>query len=204
MSTYPDLKNEPELLKIKTKDDQLKEVQYRQEKYDYENILKSLKVDNEYYKKKYKNINKKKTLLIITEKLVGSGSVVGSSSMALINPGAGIVISSSTALLTSIAILITNEYISKLKIRYTKLRDWINVITLLYEKTLKKSRVDKKFNEKEAVDLKKNYNHYIDKRSEIIKNTCFKVEDVFGDVISKDNYSQEQITKLNNFLAKIM
>ena len=48
MSTYPDLKNEPELLKIKTKDDQLKEVQYRQERYDHENILKPLKVDNEY------------------------------------------------------------------------------------------------------------------------------------------------------------
>ena len=31
----------------------------------------------------------------------------------------------------------------------------------------------------------------------------FKVEDVFGDIISKDNFSQEQITKLNNWLAKI-
>ena len=37
-----------------------------------------------------------------------------------------------------------------------------------------------------------------------MKNTSFKVEDIFGDVISKDNFSQEQITKLNNFLAKIM
>ena len=57
--------------------------------------------------------------------------------MGLINPGAGIIISSSTALLTSIAILTTNEYISKLKIRYTKLKDWINVITLMYEKNFK-------------------------------------------------------------------
>ena len=64
--------------------------------------------------------------------------------MILINPGAGNIISSSTALLTSIALLITNEYIPKLKIRYTKLRDWINVITLLYEKTLKESMIDKK------------------------------------------------------------
>ena len=31
MTTYPDLKNEPELLKIKTKDDQLKELQYKTE-----------------------------------------------------------------------------------------------------------------------------------------------------------------------------
>ena len=82
--------------------------------------------------------------MIITEILVGSASAVGSSTMGILNPGAGIIISSSTALLTRIAILITNEYISKLKIRYTKLRDWINVITLLYEKTLKESTIDKK------------------------------------------------------------
>ena len=203
MSGYPDIKNEPELLKIKTKDDQLKELQYKTERHDYENILKSLKSDNEYYKKKYKSLNKKKLLLIITEILVGSGGVVSSSTMALINPGAGIVISSSAALLTSIAILITNEYISKLKIRYTKLRDWINVITLLYEKTLKESMIDKVINQKEADQLKQIYNHYVDKKSEIMKNTQFKVEDIFNDVINKDTISQEQIVKLNNFLAKM-
>ena len=64
--------------------------------------------------------------------------------------------------------------------------------------------IDKKIYEKEAMELKKIYNHYIDKKSEIMKNTQFKVEDVFGDVISKDSISPEQITKLNNFLAKIM
>ena len=154
MSTYPDIKNEPELLKLKTRDDEIKNLKYLTEKHDHENVLKSLKNDNIYYKKKYNNLNKKKVLLIITEILVGAGSAVGSSSMALINPGAGVVISSSTALLTSIAILITNEYISKLKIRYTKLRDWINVITLLYEKTLKESMIDKKIDQKEADQLK--------------------------------------------------
>ena len=74
--------------------------------------------------------------------------------MSLRNPSIGIVLTSSTVLLTSITILITNEYISKLKIRYTKLRDWINVITLLYEKTLKESMIDKKINEKESEQLK--------------------------------------------------
>ena len=204
MTSYPDLKNDIELLKIKTKDDQLRELQYKTEEHDHENILKSLKNDNEYYKKKYKNLNKKKVLLIITEILIGSGSAVSSSAMSMINPGAGIIISSSTALLTSIAILITNEYISKLKIRYTKLRDWINIITLLYEKTLKESMIDKKIDEKEANQLKQIYNHYVDKRSEIMKNTSFKVEDVFNDIIHKDTISSEQITKLNNFLAKMM
>ena len=201
--TYPNLNNDPELLKIKTRDDQLKELQYKTERHDYENILKSLKSDNEYYKKKYKNLNKKKILLIITEILVGSSSAIGSSAISIISPGPAIVISSSAALLTSIAILITNEYISKLKIRYTKLRDWINVITLLYEKTLKESMIDKKIDQKEAEQLKQIYNHYIDKKEEIMKNTSFKVEDVFNDIIQKDTISQEQIIKLNNFLAKM-
>ena len=62
----------------------------------------------------------------------------------------------------------------------------------------------KKIDEKEAKELKKIYNHYLDKRKEIMKNTQFRVEDVFGDIISKDKLSQEQITKLNNFFAKIM
>ena len=141
---YPNLKSEAELLKITTKDDEIKELKYRTERHDYENILKLIKVDNDYYEKKYKSLNKKKILLIVTEILVGSGSAIGTSTMSLINPSIGVVLISSTALITSIAILITNEYISKLKIRYTKSRDWINVITLLYEKTLKQSMIDKK------------------------------------------------------------
>ena len=205
MSVYPNLKTDyVELLKIKTKDDQLKELQYKTEKHDQENVLKSLESDNEKYKKIYKSLNKKKILLIITEILVGSGLAIGTSTMSLINPSIVIVLTSSTALLTSLAILITNEYISKLKLRYTKLRDWINFITILYEKALGQSLIDKKIDEKEALELKKIYNHYLDKRKEIMDSTKFKVEDIFGDVISKDSISPEQITKLNNFLAKIM
>ena len=44
MSTYPDLKNEPELLKIKTRDDEIKNLKYQTEKHDYENIIKILKL----------------------------------------------------------------------------------------------------------------------------------------------------------------
>ena len=113
MSGYPNKNNEPELLKKKTRDDEIKNFKYQTEKHDHENILKSLKIDNEYYKKKYKNLNKKKVLLIITEILIGSGSAISTSTMSLINPSIGIVLTSSTALLTSIAILITNEYNSK-------------------------------------------------------------------------------------------
>ena len=76
MSTHPNLNKEPELLQIKTRDDEIKNLNLQTEKHDHENILKSLKFDNENYKRKYKNLNKKKVLLIITEILIGSGSAV--------------------------------------------------------------------------------------------------------------------------------
>ena len=66
---------------------------------------------------------------------------------------------SSTALLTTIAILITSEYISNLKLGYTKLRDWRNSITILHGKTLNQSMIAKKTDQKEANELKKTYNH---------------------------------------------
>ena len=56
----------------------------------------------------------KKVILNITENLLGSGSAITTSNLSLVNPSVGIVLTSSTALLSSIAILITNEYISKL------------------------------------------------------------------------------------------
>ena len=73
--------NEPELLKLKARYDEIKNLKYQTEKQDHENILKSLKIDNEYYEKKYKISNKKKILLIITEFLLGSGSVITTSTM---------------------------------------------------------------------------------------------------------------------------
>ena len=66
MSTYPNL-NEPEILKTKTRDDENENLKYQTERHDHENTLKSPKIDNEYYKKEYKKMNKKKVLLIITE-----------------------------------------------------------------------------------------------------------------------------------------
>ena len=105
----PNLNNEPDLFKIKTKEDETKKSKYHTEKHDHENILKSLKNDNESYKKKYKSLNKKKILLIITEILVGSGSAIGTSTMSLVNPSVGKVSTCSTALLTNTAILITND-----------------------------------------------------------------------------------------------
>ena len=40
MSTYPDLKNEPSLLKITTKDDTIRELQYKTEKHDHRKYFK--------------------------------------------------------------------------------------------------------------------------------------------------------------------
>ena len=74
-------------------------------------IMKPIKIDDAYYKKKYDNLNKKKVLLYITEFLVGSGSAISTWTMGLINSSVGIVLTSSTALLTSLEILITNENI---------------------------------------------------------------------------------------------
>ena len=71
MSTYPNLNNDPELLKIETRDDEIKNLKYQTEKYDHENILKSLKIDNDYYKKKYEKLNKK-VFSIVSEILIGS------------------------------------------------------------------------------------------------------------------------------------
>ena len=90
-----------------------------------------------------KSLNQKKVLIFVTGTLLELGSAITTSTMSLTNSTIGLVLTSSTASLTSLAILITNEYLSKLKLRYTKLRDWINFITTLYEKTMNQSVVKK-------------------------------------------------------------
>ena len=94
MCTYPNLNNETKLLKIKTRDDEIKNLKYRTEKHDHESILKSPKIDNEYYKKKYKSLNKKKALLNLIKNLIRSASNIGCPTMRLIISGASNIISS--------------------------------------------------------------------------------------------------------------
>ena len=69
---------------------------------------------------------------------------------------------------------------------------------------MKQSINVKNIDQKESEELKKIYNHYVDKRKEIMKDTEFKVEDIFGEVINRETISPEQITTLNKFLGKIM
>ena len=45
--TYPNINNDPKLLKIKTNYDEIKNLKHQTEKHDHEIILKSLKSDNE-------------------------------------------------------------------------------------------------------------------------------------------------------------
>ena len=73
------MNNDPEIFIMRTKDDEIKDLKYKTEKHDHEKILKSVKIDNEFYKKEYKSLNKKKVLLIITEILIGSGSAISTS-----------------------------------------------------------------------------------------------------------------------------
>ena len=56
------------------------------------------------------------------EYLKESSSTIVYSSLSIVNLSIGIPIASSSTLVTSVALLITNEYISKLKMQFTKLR----------------------------------------------------------------------------------
>ena len=118
MTNYPDSRNESEatLLKIKKRDDEIKNLNYQTRKHDYDNILKSLKRDNEYFKKKQKSVDKKKIFMIVSEILFGIGGIGVDSGLTI--PGiapVGMVTASSISFLSSISTLITMEYFSKIK-----------------------------------------------------------------------------------------
>ena len=61
----------------------------------------------------------------------------------------------------------------------------------------------KTIDEKKVKNLKQIYNHYLDKRKEIMKSTKFSVEDVFGKMNMSETINAEQLQKLNNFLSKM-
>ena len=63
---------------------------------------------------------------------------------------------------------------------------------VFYMKTLKQSMLEKKVDDKEAVEIKTLCNQYHQKRSDIMGNTQFKPE-VFGDFLGKEGISPEKI-----------
>ena len=203
MNTYPTLKTEAELLKITTKDDEIKTIKNKTKKHDFENILKSLKIDNDSCKEKYNSINEKKVYISILEFLTGASGVVVGTTLTATGATIGVPVAGVSAFIASIATLIPNEYLSKRKARYTTLRDHVIMITLLYEKTLTKSMMTKK-NEEKGEELKQIYNHYIIKKKDIMKSTKFSVEEVFGKMTVTDTKNPEQIQKLNTLLTKLI
>ena len=115
--------------------------------------------------KKNTKLSIRKNIVQILEKIYKTNVF---STLSFVSRGIGILISSSSALITPIAILITNEYTSKLKRRYTKLGEWINVIILLYQKTLKQLMIDKNIEQEEADDIKNINNHFLTHRSDFM------------------------------------
>ena len=144
--------DDPKLLNITTKDDEIEDLKNKMEKRDQETNFKTFNIDKDWYSNKEKSLKNRKELLIISETSIGSGTAITSSTLSFLHPSVGFIATSSTALITSTAILITNDYISKLKKRYTKVRGCIKVVTLLFEKVLKESIIDQRCDEKEAQD----------------------------------------------------
>ena len=64
--------------------------------------------------------------------------------------------------------------------------------------------LDKKIADREAIEVKKISSHCLDNISDILKKIQFKVEDTFGDFLSKNSSLPEQRNKLNNFSAKMI
>ena len=62
---------------------------------------------------------------------------------------------------------------------------------------------DLKTDSKESEELKK-FNHYLNKKKEILRTGENKVEDIFGNVLGQDIISQEQIIKPISFSPKVM
>ena len=204
-NTYKDLNKDIEydLISVRLKSE-IQDLKYNYLKLNYEGVVKKLIDDEEKFKKKYKALNTKKGISIVAG--VISGILGISSGITLTATGvgaiAGVPVIASSGLLISIAVTVINEYISKLKERYLRLRTFVNKIRVDYEKVLKKSTVDKVIDEKEEIELKKIYNYYLNNQKKITKETKVSVEDIFGDMM-ENVISNEQLQKLSSFLASV-
>ena len=113
------------------------------------NFFKSFKIDKDYYEKK-PNINKKNIFITFLENLTRASRLAVGTSLSIRGVGAsiGVPIAGCVSFIASVATLITNEDFSKVKLRYKKLEDWMNMVSIVYEKTLSKCKIDKKIIEK--------------------------------------------------------
>ena len=204
-NTYKDLNNdiEADLISVRSKNE-IQDLKYNYLKLNYEGVVKKLIDDEEKYKKRYKSLNTKKGISIVAG--IISGILGVSSGITLTATGVGAVVGvpviASSGLLISIAVTVINEYISKLKERYIRLRTFVNKIRVDYEKVLKKSLADKVIDEKEGIELKKIYDYYLNNQKKIMKETKVSVEDIFGSMV-ENVISNEQLQKLTSFLASV-
>ena len=194
---------EAELISVRSKNE-IQDLKYNYMKLNYEGVVKKLIDDEEKYKKKYKSLNTKKGISIIAG--IISGILGVSSGITLTATGvgaiAGVPVIATSGLLISIAVTANNEYISKLKERYIRLRTFVNKIRVDYEKVLKKSMADKVIDEKEGLELKKIYDFYLNNQKKITSETNVSVEDIFGDMV-ENVINNEQLQKLSSFLARM-
>ena len=212
MSTYP------ELTSIKTNDYELKNIKEKMNEIEHQKKidnqynqfpvnLDELKKDKIMYKMKASKNHKQQIFNRIVGILSGVSTLTGdfltSTELASI---AGIPISSAFCVLTK-ASMIMNAYLDKVKIRNRKIKIFISLTILLYEKTMKKALQDDIINEQEQRELKDIYQHYLNKKENIKKSTQFDVKEVFkdslGEMSKRDLTSDEIIVKLNDFLAKL-
>ena len=89
---------ESELSKKATKDDEVKDLKQKTEKHDHKNKSKTLKIDNDYFRREQKSLKNKKVFLKITEIMLGSASTISFDTLAKLNRSADFIISRNTAL----------------------------------------------------------------------------------------------------------
>ena len=147
--------------------------------------------------KKYKTLNTKKGISIVAGVIAGILRVSSGITLTATGVGAiaGVPIIGASGLLISIALTIINEYISRLKERYLRLRTFANKIRVDYDEVLKKSLVDEIIEEKEGVELKI-YDYYLNNQKKFMSETKISVEDIFGNMV-ENVISNEQLQKLN-------
>ena len=131
-NTYKDLNKdiEADLISVRKKDNDIRDLQYNYLKINYEGIIKKLIDDEEKFKKKYKALNTKKGISIIAGIIIGILGVSSGITLTATGVGAiaGVPVIATSGLLISIAVTAINEYISKLKERYIRLRTFVNKI----------------------------------------------------------------------------
>ena len=205
-NTYKDLNkdNEADLISVRKKDNDIRDLQYNYLKINYEGVIKKLIDDEEKFKKKYKALNTKKVISIVAGIITGILGVTSGITLTATGVGAiaGVPVIATSGLLISITVTVINEYISKLKELYLRLRTFTNKIRVDYEKALKKSMADRVIDEKEELELKKIYEFYLKNQKKIMSETKVSVEDIFGDMV-ENVISNEQLHKLSSFLASV-